>query len=165
MRIFDRIDYTVRILSAILLGLMTLLVLIQVFWRYVLNTPLGEPLELSVMCMVWATMLGTASAVRNKSHIAVTMLADAVPPTVRRVMTFVTYGVMLIVFYLISTEGWTVVLRGMRQMSTITGIPHGYVALSIPVCGWLSVVYILEHVWKEIRGTDGPQRAEVTPDA
>ena len=165
MRIIDHIDHMVRVLSAIFLAVMTSLVLIQVFWRYALNSPLGEPLELSVTCMVWATMLGTATVVRKKSHIAVTMLVDVMPSSLRKVSIFFSYGVMLVIFYLIATHGWTVMLKGMRQISSITGMPQGYVALSIPVGGALSILYILELIWKELRGIEQLRSTEEIPDA
>lgn len=151
MRVFDRINQAVRILTGILMGIMTVLVLIDVFWRYMLNSPLGWPQELSVMCMVWIVMLGTATAVRKRSHIAVTMVVDAVPPALKRFMVLFSYGVQLIVFYLVATQGWAVAIRAMRQLSTITGIPQGYVAGAVPVCGALCMLYIIEQAWLGIR--------------
>ena len=151
MRVFDHINYGVRIVTGILMAAMTVLVLIDVFWRYMLNSPLGWPQELSVMCMVWIVMLGTATAVRKKSHIAVTMVVDAVPPGLKRVMTLASYGVQLAVFYLVATQGWTVAVRAMRQLSTITGIPQGYVAGAVPICGALCMLYILEQAWLGIQ--------------
>jgi TRAP-type C4-dicarboxylate transport system permease small subunit len=151
MRVFDHIDYGVRVLTGILMGIMTTLVLIDVFWRYVLNSPLGWPQEVSVMCMVMIVMLGTATAVRKRSHIAITMLVDAVPPGLKRVMVLFGYGVQFIVFFLVATQGWTVAVRAMRQLSTITGIPQGYVAGAVPVCGVLCMVYILEQAWLSLR--------------
>lgn len=157
MRILDRIDQTVRIFTGILMGVMTLLVLIQVFWRYALNSPLGAPLELSIMCMVWIAMLGTATAVRTKSHIAVGILVDLMPGNMKRAAQFFGYAVMIVVFYLVATEGWTVVLRAMRQRSTITGIPQGYVALAVPACGALSILYVIEQAWANLQGGSKPK--------
>lgn len=151
MRIFDRIDCAIRVLTGILMAVMTALVLIEVFWRYVLNSPLGAPLELSIMCMVWIAMLGTATAVRTRSHIAVTMLVDAMPPGLRRATQFFSYAVMLAVFYIVATQGWTVAMRAMRQLSTMTGIPQGYTALCVPACGVLCMLYILEQAWTEFQ--------------
>lgn len=151
MRVFDHINQAVRIATGILMAVMTTLVLIDVFWRYMLNSPLGWPQEVSVMCMVWIVMLGTATAVRKRSHIAVTMLVDALPPAMKRPMILFSYGVQLVVFYLVATQGWFVAVRAMRQLSTITGIPQGYVAGAVPVCGALCMLYILEQAWLGIR--------------
>jgi TRAP-type C4-dicarboxylate transport system permease small subunit len=144
MRIFDRLDYAVRAAAAFLMAVMTALVLIEVFWRYVLNSPLGAPQELSVMCMVWIAMLGTATAVKRRTHVAITFVVNALPKAAQRVIGVFGNLVMVAFFYLMTSQGWTVVVRGMRQTSTVTGIRHGYVALAIPVCGVLVILYLLD---------------------
>lgn len=151
MRIFDRLDYTVRVLIGLLMGLMTALVLIDVFWRYMLNRPLGYPQEISIMCMVWIVMLGTAVCIRRKTHVAVTMVTENMPSPGKRFLAFFGIVVMIALFFYIATDGWSVVLRAMRQKSTITGIPQGYVAFAVPVCGVLSIAFLLEQAWLELR--------------
>ncbi|MCD8352495.1 MAG: TRAP transporter small permease [Planctomycetaceae bacterium] len=144
MRIFDWLDSAVRFIASILMLAMTGLVLLEVVSRYAFNRPLGATQELSVMCMVWIAMLGTATAIKSRSHVSITFLVNALPPLGRRVAGLVSNLVMLALFYLMVSYGWTVVVRGMRQASTVTGIRHGYVALAVPVCGILCLLYLLD---------------------
>lgn len=163
MRIIQWLDAVVRAVAAVLMVAMTALVLVDVFWRYVLNSPLGSPQELSVMCMVWVAMLGAATAVKRGSHVSITFFVDAMPPTARRLAGLFSSLVMLALFYLMVSQGWTVVVRGMRQASTVTGIRHGYVALAIPVCGVLAIVYILDKMLFRRRNADGDATTREEP--
>ncbi len=54
-------------------------VILQVFYRYVLNDPLVWPFELSIYCYVFIIYLGGAMAARKQTHIAFEMLAGIMP--------------------------------------------------------------------------------------
>ncbi|MCD8140140.1 MAG: TRAP transporter small permease [Planctomycetaceae bacterium] len=167
MRIFDWLNSAVRCVASLLMLVMTGLVLLEVVSRYALNRPLGATQELSVMCMVWIAMLGTATAVKSRSHVSITFLVNALPPLGRRVAGLVSNLVMLALFYLMVSYGWTVVVRGMRQTSTVTGIRHGYVALAIPVCGVLCILYPIDlMLFRCVRGgAVAPEPNEEPPHA
>lgn len=163
MRIFDWLDSMIRAIASVLMLIMTTLVLVEVFSRYVLNNPLGATQELSVMCMVWIAMLGTATAVKSRSHVAITFVLNVLPPLARKVIGAAGNLVMIAFFYLTINQGWPVVVRGMRQTSTVTGIRHGYVAAAIPVCGVLSILYILDMLlFRRKRAGNGPNNTEET---
>ena len=50
--------------------------LLQIGFRYALNAPLTWTEELARYLYVWACYLGAAVALRRRSHIAITLVAD-----------------------------------------------------------------------------------------
>ncbi len=66
--------------AGLTLGFMTIMVMLQVFYRYVLEAPFPESQEIAVYAMVWVVMLGSTIAVYKKSHIAVNILVDRLSP-------------------------------------------------------------------------------------
>ena len=135
---------------------MTILIIIQVFYRYVLNSPLSETQELSIYAMVYVVMLGCTIAVRNKTHIAVDFIGNLLPPRLAWVMRQLSYCIMLFFFFVLLTNGWKLTVRSMMQMSPSTGIPLGYIMFSIPLCAGISILYILEHMLRD-RAKKSPQ--------
>ncbi len=149
MNILEKLNEFIKNLSAIALGFMTVLVIVQVFFRYVLNHPLSETQELSIYAMVYVVMLGCTIAVRNKTHIAVDALVNLLPERVGWFVRKICFCVMLFFFAVLLKDGWSLTLRSMLQMSPSTGIPLGYVMFSIPLCAAISILYVLEHMLRD----------------
>ena len=53
------------------------------------------------------------------------------------------------------TEGWALTMRSMRQMSPTTGIPVGYIMGTIPVTAGISILYVLEQFYLDVKGFFG----------
>ena len=60
--------------------------LLQVFMRYVLNRPLGWTSEACVIFYIWVIFWTAALLVRERDHVAFTMIYDGVRPQVRRIL-------------------------------------------------------------------------------
>lgn len=67
---------------------MTVVVLLGVFTRYVLNDSLAWIEELARYSMIWLSWLGGGLALRRGAHIAVEFFTDALPQSVRSVVIF-----------------------------------------------------------------------------
>ncbi len=88
----------------LLLGIaMTVLILLQVFCRFVVYVPLPWSEECARYLMVWMGMLGSVLAFEKGRHIGVTVFMDALPPVLRcwgsRVVQLVIIGFLGIMCY------------------------------------------------------------------
>ena len=72
-------DKVLSIACAILLSFMTILVLIQVFSRYVLNSPVAFTEELVRYSLIWTGFIGAAYAFSTREHMSLTLLREKVP--------------------------------------------------------------------------------------
>lgn len=151
MKILDKINAMIVNVSAIFLGVMVLLVLVQVFYRYVLNDPLPESQELSIYAMVYVIMLGCTIAVKNKTHIAVELVQNLLPEKFAFFVRQITYFFMFSFFGILLVQGWKLTVRSMPQLSPSTGIPVGYILFSIPLCAFISILYIIKHAIDDIK--------------
>jgi TRAP-type C4-dicarboxylate transport system permease small subunit len=68
------------------------------------------------------------------------------------VLKLVAYGFLIFFFYLLIKEGWGLSMRSMRQLSPTTGIPVGYIMASLPISSAISMLYVLEQLYNEVRG-------------
>lgn len=74
--ILTRILALFRVLAIIALGLMVACILIQVFFRYILNNALPWPDEAARFCMLWMTGLMGPSAYRWGSFVSIDIIKD-----------------------------------------------------------------------------------------
>lgn len=151
MNVLNGLNRVIGGLAGLSLAVMTVLVLLQILFRYCLEIPFPESQELAIIAMVYVTMLGSVLAVRNKTHVAVNFLVDRFPPRIAGVLRICTYVITVIFFVLLLKESWALMLRAMTQKSTATGIPTGYIVASIPLASAMSILYLCEHLVKAIR--------------
>ena len=88
-RPLGKVNYTISSLgkniAGVLLSAMLLMILAQVFYRYVLNDSLAWTEELAKYLMVWVACLVAPWAYRENLNVSMEMFADALPSGLRRV--------------------------------------------------------------------------------
>ena len=67
------------ILAAVFFVIMLVALFIQVFFRFVLNNPIGWTEELAVTCFVMMVYIGSIGATRNDEHMANVHIKDLLP--------------------------------------------------------------------------------------
>lgn len=136
------------VLSGTALVVITLIIPLGVFMRYVLNHPLSWPEPAAVVMMVMFSFFAGAAVYRANVHIAVEALLNAVPPPVRRVML---WGVDLCMALTASFMlGYGIQLcrtTWYQTMAEFPGIKQGIVYMPIPVAGLLTLLFLVERVW------------------
>jgi C4-dicarboxylate transporter, DctQ subunit len=88
-------------IAAAMLAVMFFAFIIQIFFRYVANFPVGWTQELSVILWLWLVLFGAAFVVREREEIRFDIIYGAVGPNARRIMCVIT-AVALIALYGIS---------------------------------------------------------------
>ena len=78
--------------AATMLAAMFFTFLLQIFSRYVLQTPFGWTLELCLILWVWIVFFGCAFIVREKEHVTFDILYLAVPRRIRQVLALIAAG-------------------------------------------------------------------------
>jgi C4-dicarboxylate transporter DctQ subunit len=88
-------------ITAAMLAVMFFAFIVQIFFRYVANFPVGWTQELSVILWLWMVLFGAAFVVREREEIRFDIIYGGVGPRVRRVMCVIT-AVALVALYGIS---------------------------------------------------------------
>jgi TRAP-type C4-dicarboxylate transport system permease small subunit len=126
-RLSAAIARTLDILLAVMLAVLVASLGWQVFGRYVLDRAPAWSEELARFLMVWITMLGAAAVMRDRGHIAVTALPDALPPTARRVLGAVSDLVVLWVAWIVGVHG-----AALADLLSMQASPAFEVTMAVP---------------------------------
>jgi len=95
-----------RWLSIAAIALMVLAILVQVFFRYVLNNALPWPDEAARFMMLWLTGLMAPMAYRRGGFVAIDMLVEALPTRLGAALSFLLLVISGAVLVLAAKIGW-----------------------------------------------------------
>ncbi len=124
---------------------MTLVVLLGVFTRYVLNDALAWIEELARYSMIWLTWLGGGLAMRRGAHIAVEFFTDALPQKARFVVILLGRAGVFFFLGICLWYGVDLTMRVSAQSTIALGISMQIPYAAIPV-GALLMAYHLAAV-------------------
>lgn len=123
---------------------MTVVTLLQVFFRYVVYAPFPASEEIARFSMIWMAMLGCAVALRWGRHLGVRALVDRLPAGLYdRYMAPCIHIVMMLFFAVVTLEGWNLADRNVMQQSPALEISMFYPYLAVPVGGALMFWVVL----------------------
>ncbi len=147
-----------RYLSALLIGLMTLMtldVLWGVFTRYVYGNQADWSEELAKFLLIWVGLLGAAYASGQKLHLTIDLITDSLSPTGKnRLALLINVLIILFAFSVLVIGGGNLmyITNILGQTSPALQLPMYLVYLVVPISGVLVVVYR----WMDISNRSTP---------
>lgn len=96
-----------RWIGAVCLGLMVVVILAQVFFRYVVNNALPWPEEASRFLMLWSTGLMAPTAFRRGGFVAIDMVIRLLPRAVATGLSIFLMAVTILVLWIALGIGWS----------------------------------------------------------
>ena len=138
--IFDVIEQGLGVCFVLL---MFISVLLQIFFRYVLQSPLTWTEEAARYSFIWTVLLGAAFAVRRKEHVKMEILFDRFPKSVQRYITVMTNGIILISLMYLLPVSWSF-FSFMKNVSAPTlNISWGFLFFAAPLSIALMTIHTL----------------------
>lgn len=132
--------------SAVGMVAMTALVGWQVWGRYVLNvTPIAAE-RTTILILLYVSLLGAAVGVRERFHLGMPFIRDALPPRWRMV---VDVGNHLLVGFFVAAmtwHGWLLTMATIDHRIPTVGISEGFTYLALPISGIAALLFLAEHL-------------------
>ncbi len=113
----DKINNVVEKIVALLLAVMSIVVFLQVIFRYVYHGSLPWSEELARYILVWLTFLAASIGVKRNAHIGVEVVVKFLPPLLKKTTSIITQILSLIFFMVLIIYGTKVVSITMMQLS------------------------------------------------
>ncbi len=146
-----------RHLGGILLLIMTVIVVIQVLFRYVLNIPLSWTDESSRFLMIYMTYLCLPFVYLTDKNIAMTFVTEILEkkaPRVFALLAVLAHISAIVVFVVWIKFGWNFFNTGSVMADSIP-IPMYYVYVIPPVMMGVTILYALQKCIAALRGVFG----------
>lgn len=149
MKTFNKIlDNIEEIGGVISLTAMFIVVLINVFMRYVVKLPFTIGEELARYLMIWATYIGVSMGVRRRAHLGVTAFVDRFPVKAQKPVSIIADLVTLGVFIalLVVSIQFILLTKTTGQTTPAMKIPFYIIYSVLPIGFAFSAVRVIQNM-------------------
>jgi TRAP-type C4-dicarboxylate transport system permease small subunit len=147
-RIMQRVMVPVIFLVS---GAMFLVVIAQVIFRYVLSQPLPWSEELARYLMIWVACLAASEAYVKGNHVGVSLVIDALKPSLHKIMILVIHLIVSILMGIIAYQGFMLSFLLHDQLSPALELPMTWPYMAVPVGASLILIQALALFFKYMR--------------
>jgi len=143
--------------AMVLLVGMAIVIIINVFMRYVLNTGLRWGEEVAKLLMVWFTFIAMAVGVKQGLHISLHLLPKNLPEKLEKSLTFLKDIITLIIAGVFFIYGIKLVQFTSRSIMPATEWPSSILYLILPIA---AVLIASEALMDILNIEDYPEKIE-----
>lgn len=142
-------------IAAILLSVMTLLVIYQVFTRYILNSPAAFTEELVRYFLIWTGFIGAAYAFSTREHMALVLIRNKLTGNKRKIlMTAIDALILILALLVITIGGVKLAMSASREFSALLGIPRSLVYSVAPISGVFMIMAQIINIYEDVTGKE-----------
>lgn len=132
-RLVAAVRWLVASLVVVFFSYMTIAVLVQVGGRYLFDYAIDWTAETATFAQVWMVFLAAGLAMRERLHVSVEVLAEAVPRAVARLFLVVVGAACAWFLWQAIAGSFALIDIGRIQSSPVLGLPMWLPYLSLPI--------------------------------
>lgn len=152
----ERLYYgSIEVIALVVFCAMLSCMVIEVFFRYVLASPLTWIEELSQFLLIWSMFWGAIPAHRRGMHPSVDFVVVALPETMQRITRVAAHATILLVLLVLLVYGVLMMdsLRAVR--SAALNLPWIYINAAVPLSAALMLPHQIRLVLEPLRREQG----------
>ena len=150
-------------LCAIAIAVMSVVVFVQVVFRFIVKSSLPWSEELSRYLQVYITFFGTAYGIQTGAHLGIEAFTHLLPKGGRKVLAILVQIVSMLVCTLILKLGVDIVMSQMAsgQVSPAMRIPMWVIYGAIPMGMAFCVIRYIVEIYHSVKNFNKPEDREV----
>ncbi|MDR0475869.1 MAG: TRAP transporter small permease [Treponema sp.] len=154
------LEKAIEWLAAILFFFILLVSLAQVFFRYVLNSPLVWSEEMARYLGIFMIMLATSNAIKRNAHIGIDVLSSRLPASVQKPLRIFCYLMSMFVMGFLAFYASRLMKRNFFTPTPAMRIPIGIPYFCMTFSCYVSALVALLMAVEEIFNLHKPEAAE-----
>jgi TRAP-type C4-dicarboxylate transport system permease small subunit len=158
IQLVSRAAYKVaHFLGNLILVVMFIFLLVGVFCRYILRSPLGWTDETAQILIVWMAFFGASIGVKERTHVGTEAFLALFPTHVRKIIVIACdcliafFSAYLIIF------GWKISMVGLGQKTVYWGVTYFWLYLSVAAGGFLLLIQVISLLIDEVQRLRNPE--------
>ena len=151
-KILELTNKILKFLMVFSIGAMAILVFINVFMRYALQSGILMTEELGRYLFVWLTFLGIISASIRNTHIRVDSLYRRMPPKLQLAVSILSDCAMITCLIIFVIGSWTLTKMNWNNFLPVSEIPVGTLYFAGIPCGLLVSIILLYRMLNKFTG-------------
>ena len=143
---FNRIEKFIEYFIFALLSSMSIVIFLQVVFRYIIRYSLPWSEELARYLFVWLALMGAAAGVKKNAHFGVDILVRKLNLKNQNILYLTGSSFILFFLCVIIFEGTKLTINNWTQLSPAMRIPMSFPYAAVPVSSLLMVIYTVKNV-------------------
>ncbi len=127
---------------------MTVIAILGVFFRYVMQSPFMWTEEVARYLLVWLGFTAVSIALRQDKHIKVEVLANFVPEIIAKLTGYVVDALVATFFIVLLWQGYLMTVNNIMTASTFQ-ISMSWILAAVPVAATLTLIQLFLNVIKK----------------
>ena len=151
-KLLDALVKLETILAGAILVALILCTFLGVIARYCFSATFTWEEEFQLACMVWITFLAASVAFHTRSHVAIEILVDAFPKTVKRVVEVIIFILMyaILIYFFFRSIDFIQVIASTGRKTPILKVPYAVVYGVAPVS---IVLMLISYTYMTVKDT------------
>lgn len=133
-----------EIIACVAIAVMLLAVMLNVFLRYVFNSPTAWSDELAVIGMAYVTFVGGAAAYKRNLHYGIDLIIEKLPQSVQHWMHVVMTLAFIVLFAVMTYIGFNLTVSA-KKLMTYTGWSYKIMDAALPLGFFSMTVYSIRY--------------------
>ena len=142
-RALELADRLVSSVVIVLMAVLTTVLVVQVFLRYVLNTSLDWGWEVPRLCFIWAIFLSIPLGIKRGAHVGIDIVMRALPHLGRRALFRVHLTLMAIMMGVVFWYAIQLAVLTWRQLMPTLELSVGVFYIGLAWCAVHSVLHFV----------------------
>jgi len=148
-RLTNKLEYLSKLVLTIFMIEISIMCASSVFSRFILNYSISWSNEILRYSYIYIVFIGTAVSFKEGTHAKMEMLYTKSPKFIKNIITIINTSIMIFISCLFIVLGINEAIKKWHvNAPVINFFPIGMLYLSIVICGFLLLVFIL---WKIIK--------------
>ncbi|MDF2788651.1 MAG: C4-dicarboxylate transport system permease small protein [Neobacillus sp.] len=133
VKMVDSLNKAVGVILSVMLGVMSILIILQVISRFVISFPLTWSEELSRYLMIYIVFAGASLAMRHNQLISIELLPELISAKKRKFVIIIVATLSMVFFGLLFFQGLNMLEHVSAQTSPGLGISMAYAYAALPI--------------------------------
>jgi TRAP-type transport system small permease protein len=153
-------EYTVAVLAIVAL---VIVLALQVYSRYVAQSPISWTVEIAAMLMTWLSFMGAAIGVYHKSHMSVEFVNKRFSPRWFKINQVGIHACVMFLAVIVAYYG-AIFVKESNYVTSVLRISHSWQFLSIALSAAFMAIHSLYHIVDELSGESETGSSDVRED-
>jgi TRAP-type C4-dicarboxylate transport system permease small subunit len=146
----DKADKVTQWFCISVVLVMTLEVLIGVFFRYALDAPIKWGEELARLMMMWVGLLGISIALKDGDHMGLEMFVRRLSGRPLAWCNLVANGLVGVFLIILLIWGLKVAIAGRVSVLPALQISWTWSLIAVPITAMIQIIHVSAHIFKEV---------------
>jgi TRAP-type C4-dicarboxylate transport system permease small subunit len=138
-----RLNQAMKFLAGFLIAAMTILVFLQVVFRYLLDAPLDWSEEMASFAFVWMALLGASVGLRNDEHPRLDIFYQIFPEWLKKLSGLLINLAILFMLVVLFIFGLKFTIAMQMQRTAALGYSVSYVYAVLPISAVIMLIHVL----------------------